>query len=310
MLVEYKRKYSIKNLFNAKEVIDKFDFVTFESVKGFVKALELDLFSVSKAKLININVDNIEDYQIIKRIIVESNLCELTRLWIEINDQEVCDEIMVDLIPKKYDIIVSSETEINIPKIWKVENSREWTKNNRLIKRFTLRADNFKETICDIIDTYNNKFTRFFLLGIDYRGFEELKIKDLKHIRHWCYRLLSYTTKDGNKNNLSLVLVREIGFIKSIFVSNDMKLYLDDKKNPIWCLDLLKNIDKNGEDISFEELNWWGTYINLSHKAMAIDFKVWNWLLIDFAQNLELRGHINEIPEIISWLTWWLNDRK
>jgi hypothetical protein len=70
--------------------------------------------------------------------------------------------------------------------------------------------------------------------------------------------------------------------------------------------DLRKHLKHRGEDIKFMELDWFLQYLYLVKKAMVSDFKIHNWYLIDFTQNIKHALFINQIPLITQLIDRWL----
>lgn len=306
MKFEYERKYFIKDLFNAKEILGHFNHLIFESMYCFVKAKKMDLFDISGGRTIHIILKNFKEYEYFCQMIQKIN-CKKTDLWIEIRTQELYDQIYMKLIPKKYSVILPFELNPNVPKIWSTPHGKRWLGNNRLIRKVKLTGESFKDDVYKILCAYAQEHTRFFYLEIDYQSFDNCQIRDLPLLKHWCYKLKEYTVKEERHNIPPIVIIQSGNMVKKIFIANDLKLYLSEMKNITWCLDLIEHLDKNGEDISFKELNWWRTYIDLHRTAIYNDFKIYNWALVDYEQNLLSQGHINEIPAIIGLLSWWLH---
>lgn len=307
MPLKYERKYFIKDLFNAKEVFRNFDLVKFESLKAFITLLDWEFFKLEEQDEILIYIHSASDYKNLMRILIETNASKLVKFYLEIEDEELWNEISEVLEPERYDIIIPIEFESNVGKIWSTDGGKEWLRANRLIMKKTLRGNEFRDDCYEIIYKYCNDFVRFFLINIDYYSFDDVKIKDLPLIRHWCYKLKEYQIVDNRTYEQPLVILTKNNFFKSCFVSNEYVVFLNENKNKVWFIDLIEYMDKNGEEIPFEKLNRWRTYLDLHPNAMYQDFRIFNWYLVDFEQNLIKMGHINEIPEIIGMLSWWLH---
>jgi len=86
MSLKYERKYFIKDLFNAKEVLRNFDLVKFESLKAFITLLDWEFFKLEEQDEILIYIHSASDYKNLMRILIETNASKLVKFYLEIED--------------------------------------------------------------------------------------------------------------------------------------------------------------------------------------------------------------------------------
>ena len=301
--IDFKREIFIKDLFNAQMILNQFDLIHFENLATFNKCILNDLFYIEENKSIKISLNNFEEYEGVLKIFEETNICDKMDVILKISKQEVFDEVLSNVVPKKYAIEVTENVEAGYNKYW--ETGKEWISKNRLVQIISMNADNFDEKINKTISIYNQQNIRFFEFDVDYESFNELKLGGLDKLKYWLHHLRDWLVYDMS-NRLNIM---KSDFYKPIFISEDLILYLNDKKRHwIWACYLGHNINKTGEDIPYKELNKLRTYLDLHTEAMYSEYDVFNWKLIDFEQCLKMYGSINEIPLIMILFGRWLHD--
>jgi len=301
--INFKRKILIKDLFNAQMILNQFDLIHFENFTTFNKCMMNDLFYIEANKSIKISLNNMKEYEELIKVFKETNICESMDVILKIKEQDVFDEVLSNIVPGDYAIEVTENIDANYKEFW--ETGKDWISKNRLVQIISLNAGNFDKKINKIISTYNQKSIRFFELDIDYASFDYILMKDLDKLKFWLHHLRDWTIYDM-KNKL---VIMKSDFYKPIFISEDLTLYLNDKKQHwIWQWRLGWEINKTGEDISYKKLNKLRVYLDLHKEAIYSQFSVFNWKLIDFEQCLKMTGSINEVPLIMVLFTRWLHD--
>jgi hypothetical protein len=303
--INFKREYFVKNLFNPHMILDQFDLVHFENFNTFKKCLMNDLYHINKDKSIRVTIGSLAEYKALMEVFDKTSICQQTHASIKIEEQVVYENIMNNIIPNSYSIIITEDMEADIIKYWPV--AKEWISKNQLVKIIKINAKNYDKKINKIINLYNQKHVRFFDLDIDYQSFDYMEIIELDKLKWWLHHLRNWITYDKIKNK---IVILASNFYKPIFVSEDLILYLNDKKRHwIWQWFLGYHLEKNGEDIQYKELNKLRIYIDLHEEATSSEYGVFNWKMIDFEQCLKMTGSINEIPLMMVLIGRWLYDR-
>ncbi len=301
--MKFERKFYIKDLFNAHMILNQFDLIHFENYLTFNKCLMNNLFYFEKGKIIKITLNNFDEYENMIQIFSKTDLCNQMQTILQIKNQELYDQILTDVVPFHYSIEISENITPEIRKYW--ENGKDWISTNRIIQIISMNAENYDKKINKIISTFNESFVRFFRLDIDYESFDYLEMKELDKLKFWLHHLRNWMAEKTAK----IVIDVDSRFIKPIFISEDLILYLNEnKRHWIWQWFLGYNIDKNGEDIPYKELNKLRIYMDLHKEAMYHDIPIYNWRFVDFEQNLKINGSINEIPLITLLFGRWLYD--
>lgn len=302
--IEYKRKFFIKDLFIPKRVINSFNCVEFESYDIFSYCIGNDLFLIKDNNFIFIPIKKMTDYENMAKLFNETNICIRTKLFLIIEDQELLDNILSTIVDKSFTILISKNLKMDFGKYWHTPNGKAWISKNKLVKEIKWDSQNFSEQINEMICIFNEEMVRFFLLDIDYKSFEGMKMEEIHNLKFWLYQLKNWMKIEKKTNPIELI---NSAFVKRVFVSDGLMLYMDKKKRAdIWSFDLKKYIKYDGESMPMKELNLFRKYKDLVPNALYSDFKISNWFLIDYSQCKEIQGSLNEIPLIMGLINRWL----
>lgn len=302
--IEFERVNYIKNIYSSEYYLNRYNWIIFESLKGFIRSYEEKYLGINNGKLIEIRVNSIEEYKAITELFTKTKLNDVNEMFLTIYDPDVLDEVMRSLVPGRYVIMTKFENEINLGYYWNISSDCEnWISSNRFIKELTINKDNYNYIINDLLNCFNTTFVKFYAIHFDYESFEELKFKELHKLKFWLFELKKWMGQ-SDKQRIEVVHCNKL--MKFIYVTDDMILYLNDKKDPIWSWDLKKYKGKTGEDIDYKELNWLGTYEDLIEKAMYNTYFMVNWYYVDYLQNLKVMESINQVPDISNYIQRWL----
>jgi len=290
------RKYFIKDLFDPKKIINRFNYVEFKSFRAFIDCYMKDLFVLGKQNRFTIPINSLEEFEQFGKISQETLLCETAEINLFIKPDllnKIFQEKIGLVVDKKFNITTTKEIKHGLDDWGSIENFRLWTQYNPLWINIEINYNNFRSVVEDILKIYNTQKWRFFWLKFDYESFEEMKFKELHELEFWLNQLIIWVrgTKD-KKYKYPHIETNNWGFKKKIIISEDLKLYLGKK---MW-FDIGKYIDCNGEEVPFKELNILRSYIDLVPEALIP--KMNDLSFIDFYQNYKIMGHINEIPYI------------
>lgn len=304
--IDFKREHFVKDLFIPERIINSFNHVEFESYDTFSYCIANDLYLVEDKSFVFVPIKKITDYLNMVKLFEQTNICERSNVYLVIKDQDILDKVFSTIVDKRYSVLIDKDLKLSLGKYWNTVNGKAWISKNKIVKEIKIDAENFGEQINEMVCVYNEENIRFFLLDIDYVSFETIKIEKLHELRFWINHLKSWR-KRGEKNN-SIEIISS-NFVKKIFVSDELVLYMDNKKrDDIWFFNLAKYIHHDGEAVPMKILNILRKYIDLVPNAMNSDFKISNWLIIDYCQCREIQGALNEIPLTMGLINRWLYD--
>lgn len=312
--IDYKRKHFIKDLFIPERVINSFERVEFESYDTFSYCIANDLYLVEENTFVFIPIKKMTDYRNMVKIFKETNICERSNIYLVIRDQEILNKVFASIVPNNYSMLIDKDLKLDIGKYWRTENGKEWISKNKVVKHIKIDALQFHRQISEIVSIFNEESIRFFLLDIDYNSFEYMEMKNLHKLKFWVKHLKTWMQSGGGKSvpkgkrpqTIELISSK---FVKRIFVSDELVLYMNDKKQKdVWFFDLKGSLDQDGESIPVRKLNILRKYTDLVSNALNTDFKISNWFIIDYGQCKEVQGALNELPMIVGIIDRWLHD--
>ena len=303
--MEFKRELYIKNLFIPKEIINAFDWVEFNSIEAFKKAVKGDFYNIRDGSCLQINIHDFKDFIFLAHLWrLKPDMFLKQRVHILASDTNIIDEILTKPIPKdmKFDLMLTHP--INISDYW--DKNRDWLSKNRTVLIQNIHAETIATDICELLEIFNNNNLRFFLLDIDYESFNKLNLDELEKVKFWFFHLKTWIRDDtlakGNKLDIS-----SKNFYKPIFIDDDLTLYLDaHKESSLWFFALGEYLEDTGETISNSALNCLHKYMDLLPNVFYTDFKINNWRLISYRQIKKMGYFLNEIPLIMSLIQRWL----
>lgn len=303
--IEYKREHFIKDLFIPERVINSFNYIEFESYDTFSYCIGNDLYLVEDGSFVFVPIKKITDYLNMVKLFEQTNICERSNVYLTISDQDLLDKVFSTIVDKKYSILLTKDLKLDLGKYWNTEKGKSWISKNKIVKKIVWNLEEFGKQINEMICMFNEENIRFFLLDIDYASFNDMKLEQLHELKFWINHLKTWM-RLKQKNSIEII---SSGFVKKIFVSDELVLYMNDKKREdLWFFDLKKNLKENGESIPMKKLNILRKYVDLIQNALNSDFKITNWFIVDYAQCKEIQGTLNEIPVIVGLINRWLYD--
>ena len=302
--IDFKRQFFIKDLFIPERVINCFNCIEFESYQIFSYCIENDLFIIPENGFIFIPIKSISDYKSMVKIFNETNICNNSYLYLIIEEQSLLDAVLSTIVDKRFSILITKDLKIDFVKYWNNTIGKEWISKNRIIKKIKIDYPNYDRQINEMISIFNEEFIRFFLLDFDYVSFEKIKIEEIHKLKFWIRNFIGWT----KLKDVDSIEIISTPFVRKIFVSDELVLYMDNKKKDIWSFDLMLYLKDDGESMPMRELNLLRKYIDFVPNAMYTESKITNWFLMDYAQCKEIQGSLNEIPLMMGLINRWLYD--
>ena len=302
--MEFKRQLYIEDLFVPKKIINAFDIVEFESIDIFKRCVNEDLYNIKENTMCVINIHSYEDFIFLSNLFkAKPEFFNLMNIVIIPNNEELSKKMLNTPIEKNMKFDILSKEVILFTKYW--EKNKDWISANKLIMLHDISADSIAQDISRLITVFNTTRNRFFLLNIDYESFENITLKELQSVEFWWYQLRLWMREKIGKGQDLIIEERHL-FVKRIFVSDDLTLYLDDNKDDIWNFPLQDHLQDTGNSINGRVLNTLHSYLSLHGKALVSDYDIKNFLLLSFRQFLRMGCYINQIPLIAGLIQRWL----
>jgi len=286
--MDYQRKFSVKNLFSSKQILNKFDCIEFESVDVFLKSLEEDYFVFTDVfKRLFINVNSTDELMLLSAFISGAekvdNLCNF---FIKINFE---DDSLINMLQtigdKRWFLFFEYD---NKKTDYYALLDKEF---KNVIIHTTINKQNYVEVFNGIPEIILKFGLKNYFFNIDYYSFEDMGISEIYKLEFFINNL-SYWKNDISFNKGKNVPI-------TCYVSGDFKLYASRAAYEDDCLifDLDKNKNLTAEDIPYRELNIFLAYVDM---PVDILFKNddFNSRLIDLYQNYKIYGVYHILPII------------
>lgn len=302
----FQRQLFIADLFRPKQIINAFDYVEFNSIDAFKKAVKMDLYNIKKGSTLQINLRKYDDfrfmlylYKIKKNLFTEMNVNLLS------TNRELTEEILSKKIPADIPFTLLVLDSYNTGDYWKTNS--DWIRKNKICLIYRITADTIATDICQILEYYNTNNIRFFVLDIDYLSFMNHNLSELPKFEFWFSHLRTWViTNDNKRGNTQPIVLESMRFHRRIFVDDDLTLYLDAYKDDKWSFPLLEHLEDTGETMNTQVLNRLHKYLDLTPQAIYTNNRVKNWLLIPYGQIIRMGHFINELPIIVQLVQRWL----
>lgn len=297
--INFERKYYIKDLFRPKQILNAFDHIEFDDLNTFLLVLQESLFQINKSNIIQIPVNNLNEYEQIVKIMNETLICEKAKLIIEVEKQDLFSKVLVKLPDRKFAIFTNFN---NI--VPNEARGTKWWRENPIYRKVLISANDYREKISAIINSFSNTPIRFFYLEFNYESFQHLKLSDLNMLEFWIHHMNTWMTA-MKENDRIRFFFKDFG--RKIFVGSDLTLYMNRNKTT-WSFPLKDYLDCDGEIVPHKALNNLRQYMDLCPEAIYSLHPIRNWALIDYEQNIKIMTHLNEIPIIAGLINRWLYD--
>ncbi len=302
--MKFKRRLFIEDLFVPKKVLNAFDWVEFESLNVFKKYVKDGLYRVKKDSICHIHIQKMEDFSYLKNLFYNKiEYFTEMKMYIEFDSEGLFKKAFRSTVDMNMDFAAIVHESFNLNELWK--NNREWVKRNMIVHNFKISESTLEIDIAKLLDLYNSKNNRFFLLDIDYESFQNVTIEKLDRIEYFFYHLRTWLNeRNGLSEPLEILVNRKL--IRRIFVGDDLILYLDSYKDPLWSFNLSEHLEENGNIIDSKILNKLHSYLDLHTEALCTEFQIINHLLISYRQILRMGYNLNEIPIMMGLIQRWL----
>lgn len=317
----FKRSTYIAHLFNSQDVIDRFNYIHFESLSTLLKVVKENLMNVLSKHVIELNITSLTEFNQLLEIMDMTEITKYNYFRVVINK-----ELLFQIVPKylrtaaRFELIIDTNNvfDFDMTDLFKTTNC-VWIENNIVSYRIHLNYSNYQEICNRIAYLYNKSNFRFLDLIFDYESFNSITLLELSKLEFWLNHINIWVNFTGEFRGFQLTLMNIKNILKKIYVTNDLKIYLTQKhkeeRPEDYLVDLNKTKDKNGEDISYLELNKLRQYIDLTPLVLIspIENIPINGFLIDFYQNKKIMGNICERPLIEVLICNWLllnNERR
>lgn len=305
-----KRKYFIKDLFNPRNILDKFNELEFESFNVFVRLTQSGIYTPTENQEIIIPIQK-EEIEPMNTLLTESYLCDKTNVSLYMK-WETLEEFIKQLdekLAKKLFTIIVDEYKDTLMSLYELnDNFRIWTHDNPIWAKVFINYENYKRQLNDIISLYNKKKFRFFKLIFDYASFDQINLKEIRGLEWRIGQFMQWytSTRQDKKYDVDPLIVNRKAE-KTLFVGNDLKLYVNKEafKDKAVLFDLAEHLEDDGESIDFHDLADLRVYMDLQFKFLIPQMR--NYYFVDFYQNRKILGEYIEIPLICQLITRWLN---
>jgi hypothetical protein len=296
----FTRKITVKSLFNIKGIFAQFGDLHFLSFNAFSNFMLANLYTshASLSQHIIVDLKTREELGAMLKIVQGTSLTNevVLTLHFESDLLEAISEMITD---QKIELSVKPETiekannqEILLPPLVPC-----WTE-------YKFDADTYGEQYEKMIKLWlRNPRCCLIDLQFDYASFENKPMSELHRLYFYMNMLHVWLTKGAiglstNDPGFSLALrVRENPI--RCYVDDDLNIRLD--RDEIY-FHTMSFVDKNGEDLSVEDLNKIRKIIDVKFANMFIT----NWYLVDLAQNKKVMGDYYQIPHITQLICNWL----
>jgi len=300
----FKRQLFIEDLFIGGKILNAFEIVEFESIQILEKALKDEIFRIKKGTECVIHLKTYDDFLILTNLFINNpTFFSDMQVYVICDTDGLCEEILSKEIKEGMKFHMVTKEPFDFVQYW--ELNKWYISSNKVSIQFKISAKTIAEDVCKLITIYNTKSFRFFELDIDYASFEELTLKQLKIAEFWFYHLRTWLDDDMPKGQ-KLIIQSYNGHFKRVFVSNNLILYLDHYKDPIWCFDLKEHLNDTGETMDNHTLNVLQAYMSLHPRAFFSEFDIKDFSFISIRQILKMGYYINQIPLIMGLIQGWL----
>ena len=300
----FKRQLFIEDLFVPKKLLNAFELVEFESLDVFKKYMTEKLYINKNNTGCHIHIQQIEDFTYLKKLYEDMpNYFDMS-VYIEFDTIDLFEEVFDTPIDENMNFSAIISETYNHNKHWKTND--KWIKKHIIALKYKIAEPTLEMDISTLLDIYNTKHIRFFLLDIDYESFLRVPLSELDRIEYWFYHLRTWMIGQEEVVIQPLVILGNRNFLKRIFIGNDLIWYLDSYKDPIWCFKLHDYLEENGNTMDTKVLNKLHTVLDLHPASFYTEMEIKNYMLISFRQILKMGYFINEIPLIMSLIQRWL----
>lgn len=301
--INFERKHFIKDLYNPKDIISMFDIIEFESFFIFKELAEKHLFHFETNSIIILPIDKENDYDAIIELFEKTNIDKSVSFILYIKSKNILENVMKKLNKRNFSIMIDFDIPCKIFDYFKYEGAKEWIPHNRFYKRVKINYSNYEKQFNGIVNTCGLENIRFFWTDIDYESFNEMKFGEMKDLAFSINVFKEYTI---GKQPIVLNIKRN-KVLKRIFVSDDMKLYLNNLKDDIWCFDLKEHLKDDGCSLDKNTLNKLRMYIDLKQELINTPYdRIYDSFYIDFYYNLKIEKVFNQVPLITTVFDRWL----
>jgi len=298
VMQDFERKFFIKDLYDSKKVLNSFDWVQFESFKLFLDCYMNGLYTPHR--VLEIFIHYKEEYLDLEEL---SNQTEINvkALCIRVFNKELAEFIINKMGNKEFFLLLDFEEYVTDYKFYiPFMKEKFFHIKENVLKIIKINRDNYAIKINDISREFLKSRVRKFKLEFDYKSFATMPVYELEALQYWLSQIrILAAYKDKIKK--SIEVLKKENFYKPIFVANDLKLYINERKEK-WCFDLKKYLNCDGETIYFTELNNLRKYVDMKEETIVSMYPIENWILVDYSQN----PFVNEIPLMTNLIDRWL----
>lgn len=289
------REYYIKDLFRPKQILNQFSDLYFESFKGFVELYNNGYIRLESIRL-HIPIKTVLEFKFFQKLLRNTNIDKGVTIDIQI-DSDLIEEVISLGFEGNFMITTDDEFNKSIYYCYTNYDINKWLQNNVLYIEKTITLENYADAFNELISIYNKRGWRFFKLRFKWHTFEEMKFKELHKFRFFLsqFRNWLFSTRDNKNSNISTINIYDEEL--PIFISNDFKLYVNEdafEENNI-LLDLYKYKDCNGEEIPYEKLNKFRSYMDVPLKCKFVNFNCNKKVMGDYSEAPYIQQTVGDI---------------
>lgn len=291
------RKNFIKDLFNAKDIFNKFRIIEFKNTQAFFNYIKYNFWNVGNQYEYVVNVSTKEDIDNIISVLRATGINNQVAITVKygqnlIEDILAIDPTMVLYYSSNYDVVkqlVNRESQL-------LDSRLHWTE-------YTFTAQNYAEEYEKLIKLClaDPRFV-WIDLQFDWQSFEEMQVKDFHKLYFYMNQFRIWKDREpivDGQNSQKITLKNRDSSLKC-FVDENLDIYLN--RDEIY-FPMSQFIGKNGEELNIHDLNKIRKIVDIKF----IDPGFENLYLVNLDDNYKIMGDHYRIPYITSMVGRWLN---
>lgn len=321
----FARKFTIKNLFNAKDTFAQFSDLHFLSFKAFTKFMQAQLFTTTNIVRQNFHIDIISREELEAVLHIDDIIGAAERFY-ETHDSKFSfsKEVIltlhfeVSLLDDVTELVTDQKIELSV----KPETIKHIINNKVVFPTITpcwveyvFDANNYAKQYEELIKLWlTEPHYQLVDLQFDYLSFENKPISEfhklyfyMNMLRIWTKNTIGQTNECCNTTMNGAIIKRSSNALTFRTRSSPLRCYIDEdlnirlNKNEIY-FPMDQYLDKNGEEISIRDLNKIRKIIDVKFNDTLIS----NQYLIDLDQNYKIMGDYYQIPYTTQLISEWL----
>jgi hypothetical protein len=292
----FARKVFIKDLFEAKGIINSFKDITFLTYHAFAKFIAANLFLAQTYQRFTVRVATREDIENIVQLLQSTDLEKNVDLTLEF-PTSLAEDIFDLITDQKIGLSSTYETSLQLinQENPRLANYLYWTK-------FRFTAANYAEEYEKLVKlALADARLNFVDLTVNYASFEAAPLSELHKLQFYMNQLKIWLTRapltTGSPPRI-ITLKNNGDWVLRCFIDDDLNIRFNETEV---YFELSKYLISNGENLQGPELNQIRKIIDIGFET-----KITNRYLIDLDQNYKVMGDYYRIPYLTTMICEWL----